>query len=156
MYKRQGQEEPSILQAEMEEELAEEIQISVTTKEVIGKPTMGVETKLLLVPELIEAPEGKVAEDEVTEEVVDENQAHLDQPVVFRSSVHDTTGMTPANLVFGREIRLPGDLMFRSPSSEYCGYSVPRATELFLAIRKTTDVYKRQVLGGALMDIAIS
>ena len=48
---------------------------------------MGVETKLLLVPELIEAPEGKVAEDEVTEEVVDENQANLDQPMVFRSSV---------------------------------------------------------------------
>ena len=48
--------------------------ISVTTKEVIGMPTMGVETKLLNVPELIEAPEGKVAEDEVTQEVVDENQ----------------------------------------------------------------------------------
>ena len=48
---RSGQEEPSLLQAEMEEELAEEIQISVTTKEVIGKPTVGVETKLLLVPE---------------------------------------------------------------------------------------------------------
>ena len=45
---RSGQEEPSLLQAEMEEELAKEIQISVTTKEVIGKPTMGVETRLLL------------------------------------------------------------------------------------------------------------
>ena len=62
----------------MEEELGEEIQISVTKKEVIGKPTMGVETKLLLVPELIKAPEGKVAEDEFTEEVVDENHANLD------------------------------------------------------------------------------
>ena len=58
-----GQEETSLLQAEMEEELAEEVQISITAKEVIGKPTMGVEPKLLLVPELIEAPEGKVAED---------------------------------------------------------------------------------------------
>ena len=52
---RSGQEDPSLLQAEMEEELAEEMQINVTTKEVIGKPTMGVEKKLLLLPELIEA-----------------------------------------------------------------------------------------------------
>ena len=34
-----------------------------------------------------------------------------------RSSVHDTTGMTPAKLVFGREIRLAGDLMFGSPET---------------------------------------
>ena len=87
-FNRSGQEETSLLQAEMEEELAEEIQISVTTNKVIGKLTMGVEIKLLLVPELIGAPEVKVAEDEVTQEVVDENQTNLDQPVVFRSSVH--------------------------------------------------------------------
>ena len=49
---------------------------------------MGIETKLLLVPELIEAPEGKVAEDEVTKEIVDENQTNLDQPVVFLSLIH--------------------------------------------------------------------
>ena len=49
----------------MEEELAEDVQISVMTKEVIEKPTMGVETRLLLVPVLLEAPGGKVAEDEV-------------------------------------------------------------------------------------------
>ena len=30
-----------------------------------------------------------VAEDEVTQEVVDEKQTDLDQPVVFRSSVHN-------------------------------------------------------------------
>ena len=77
---RSGQEESSLLQAEMEEELAEEIQISVTTKDVIGNPTMGVETKLLVVPELIEAPEGKVAEHEIMQEVVDETQTNLDQP----------------------------------------------------------------------------
>ena len=35
---RSGQEETSLLQAEMEEELAEELQISITTNEVIGKP----------------------------------------------------------------------------------------------------------------------
>ena len=50
-----GKEEPFLLQAEMEEELADEVQISVTTTEMIGKTTMGVKTRLLLVPELIEA-----------------------------------------------------------------------------------------------------
>ena len=39
----------------------------------------------------IEAPEGKVAEDEFMQEVIDEIQTNLDQPVVFRSSVHDAT-----------------------------------------------------------------
>ena len=41
---------------------------------------------ILIIPELIEAPEGKVSEDEFTKEVVDENQTNLDQPVVVRSS----------------------------------------------------------------------
>ena len=34
---------------------------------------------------------GKAPEGKVMEEVVDENQTNLDQPVVFRSSVHDAT-----------------------------------------------------------------
>ena len=56
--------------------------------------------------------------------VVDENQTDWDQripplfPMAYRSSGHDTTGMTPAKLVFGREIRLPGDLMFGSPETQ--------------------------------------
>jgi hypothetical protein len=32
-----------------------------------------------------------------------------------RASTHDTTGMTPANIVFGRELRLPCDLLFGAP-----------------------------------------
>ncbi|KAJ4437535.1 hypothetical protein ANN_17680 [Periplaneta americana] len=35
----------------------------------------------------------------------------------YRASVHDTTGMTPANMVFGRELRLPCDLLFGTPPS---------------------------------------
>ena len=80
---------------------------------------MGVETKLLLVPELTEAPEGKVAQDEVTQEVVDENQTNLDQPVVFRSSVHDATGVIPAKLVVARKTRIPENVMFRSHETEF-------------------------------------
>ena len=49
--------------------------------------------------------------------IVDKNQTDWNQRIplflmAYRSSVHDTTGMPPAKLVFGREIRLPGDLMF--------------------------------------------
>jgi hypothetical protein len=32
--------------------------------------------------------------------------------LAYRESTHDTTGSTPARLVFGRELRLPCDLLF--------------------------------------------
>ena len=60
------------------------------------------------VPELIEAPRGKVVEDEVTQEVVNEIQSDLDQPVVFRSSIHDTMGVIPAKLAVARKTRILG------------------------------------------------
>ncbi len=31
---------------------------------------------------------------------------------MYRSSIHETTGQTPCALAFGREIRLPIDVMF--------------------------------------------
>ena len=40
----------------MEEELAYEVPICITTGGVIGKPTMVVKERLLLIPELKEAP----------------------------------------------------------------------------------------------------
>jgi hypothetical protein len=33
----------------------------------------------------------------------------------YRTSIRDTTGLTPARLVFGRELRLPYDLLFGAP-----------------------------------------
>jgi transposase InsO family protein len=33
----------------------------------------------------------------------------------YRASTHDTTGFTPASLVFRRELRLPCDLLFGTP-----------------------------------------
>jgi hypothetical protein len=33
----------------------------------------------------------------------------------YRSSTHDTTDMTPANMIFGRELCLPCDLLFGAP-----------------------------------------
>jgi hypothetical protein len=39
--------------------------------------------------------------------------------LAYRASTHDTTGLTPASLVFGRELRLPCDLLFGvSPDKE--------------------------------------
>ncbi|PNF24989.1 hypothetical protein B7P43_G08361 [Cryptotermes secundus] len=35
--------------------------------------------------------------------------------LAYRASTHNTTGLTPAGLVFGRELRLPCDLLFGAP-----------------------------------------
>lgn len=35
----------------------------------------------------------------------------------YRSAVHETTKKTPALMIMGRELRLPGDLMFKRPSA---------------------------------------
>ena len=36
----------------------------------------------------------------------------------YRSAVHDTTGQTSARIVFGRELCLPCDILFGSPSED--------------------------------------
>lgn len=33
----------------------------------------------------------------------------------YRASTHQTTGLTPANMLFGRKLRFPCDLLFRAP-----------------------------------------
>jgi hypothetical protein len=35
--------------------------------------------------------------------------------LAYRASIHDSMGLTPANLVFGRELHLPCDLLFGAP-----------------------------------------
>jgi hypothetical protein len=52
--------------------------------------------------------------------VVSSHQRDWDERIhlflmAYRASTHETTGVTPANLVFGRELRLPCDLMFGAP-----------------------------------------
>ena len=39
--------------------------------------------------------------------------------VVFRSSVHDATGVIPAKLVVERKTRIPGNVMFGSQETEF-------------------------------------
>ena len=66
----------------------------------------------------------------MTLSIVLEKQSNWDKylPYVmfaYRSSVHKTTGYTPFHLMFGREVKLPVDVMFGRPnvnfshSSEY-------------------------------------
>jgi hypothetical protein len=52
--------------------------------------------------------------------VVASNQRDWDEKLLlfllaYRASTHDTTGLTAASLVFGRELRLPFDLLFGVP-----------------------------------------
>jgi len=35
--------------------------------------------------------------------------------LAYRATTHETTGVTPANMVFGRELGLPCDLIFLAP-----------------------------------------
>jgi hypothetical protein len=35
--------------------------------------------------------------------------------LAYRASVHNSMGLTPANLVFGRDLRKPSDLLFGTP-----------------------------------------
>ena len=78
-FNKSGQEEPSLLPAEMDEELAEGVQISIRTKEVIGKPTMGVETKLLLVSE---RPRVKWLKMRLRKRLLTEDQTDLDLSLI--------------------------------------------------------------------------
>ena len=38
--------------------------------------------------------------------------------MAYRSSVHGTTKFTPFQMLFGRQIKLPVDLMFGTPNTE--------------------------------------
>jgi hypothetical protein len=38
--------------------------------------------------------------------------------LAYRESTHETTGMTPANMVFGSELRLPCDFLFGAPTDK--------------------------------------
>nr|WP_253310135.1 reverse transcriptase domain-containing protein [Rickettsia endosymbiont of Ceutorhynchus assimilis] len=64
----------------------------------------------------------KTIEEHLTK-VVAKNQRDWDKHLplflmAYRAAVHDSTGESPARIVFGRELRLPCDLMFGVPEEE--------------------------------------
>lgn len=68
--------------------------------------------------------------EEYLSKVVERHQRDWDRHIpplllAYRASIHDTTGQTPAKIVLGRNLRLPCDLVFGTPSesvSEVNGY----------------------------------
>ena len=78
--------------------------------------------------------------------MVGENQVDWDKHIplflmAYRGSVHNTTKATPSKMLFGREIRLPCDLMFGSPGdkveseSEYAAQLRARLNEIHFVAR---------------------
>ena len=58
--------------------------------------------------------------------------------IAYRSAVQSSTGFTPHFMLFGREMRLPLDVMYRPPEATYTRYDYPSE------VRKTlTDAYER-------------
>ena len=58
--------------------------------------------------------------------------------IAYRSAVQSSTGFTPYFMLFGREMRLPLDVMYRPPEAMYNRYEYPSE------VRKTlTDAYER-------------
>jgi RNase H-like domain found in reverse transcriptase/Reverse transcriptase (RNA-dependent DNA polymerase)/Integrase zinc binding domain/Integrase core domain/gag-polyprotein putative aspartyl protease len=78
--------------------------------------------------------------------VVNEHQTDWDRHLplfllAYRSAVHETTGQTPASVIFGRELRLPVDLMFGHPVErpvqvdDYCSQLASRLEAIHNAAR---------------------
>jgi hypothetical protein len=62
--------------------------------------------------------------------------------LAYRASTHDTTGLTPASLVFGRELRLTCDLLFgvhpdkKRPTTDYAADLVDHLHDIHSYVRQ--------------------
>ena len=69
--------------------------------------------------------------DEYLRKVVSEQQKDWDEHIprfllAYRSAVHDSTSKSPAKVIFGTEIKLPGDLEFDVKPSTEDGATYPK------------------------------
>ena len=85
---------------------------------------------------------------------VQENQRNWDQllplmAMAYRSAIHASTGCTPNELMFGRDVRLPVDLMFGSPPVPV---TPPDSTDFAWNLRE--QVRKTHQLARNNLDIA--
>ena len=108
--------------------------------------------RTLLMMLSIRAQEGEERWDEFLSELM----------MAYRASVHDTTRFPPFHLMFGREVRLPIDVMFGNtsdPVQEHTKYAIDlrsRLEKAFESVREHTkavqkrqkDRYDRRVSGG--------
>jgi hypothetical protein len=66
--------------------------------------------------------------------------------LAYRAATHETTDVTPASMVFGRELRLPCELMFGSPpdreqsTTNYATNLVERLHDIYRYVRQHLNV----------------
>ena len=50
--------------------------------------------------------------------------------MAYRTAVHETTGCTPASLMFGRDLKLPIDILYGRPETEHAQNTTSYALKL--------------------------
>ena len=83
---------------------------------------------------------------------VDENQKNWDDLIpllmlAYRSSVHESTGVSPNEMVFGHSVILPVDLVFGRTNPEKCEYHLNSeyARNLVLKIEKIHEFAREKL-----------
>ena len=95
---RHRQEEPVGWDGETEEELVNEELICMATEEVIGKPTMVVKHRILLVPNLKGTPRGEPTGEGIRQEIGNENQMNWEGPCTVKKGMNDAVQGHPSSI----------------------------------------------------------
>ncbi|XP_049308039.1 uncharacterized protein LOC125777350 [Bactrocera dorsalis] len=88
--------------------------------------------------------------------IVDKDQRNWDKCIqmfllAYRSAKHETTGYTPAKIIFGSDLRLPADLKIRTnPTAvrndgDYCSALKEEMNELHLMVRQHTHLMSNKM-----------
>ena len=63
----------------------------------------------------------------------------------YRASKHESTGFSPNFLMFGREVRLPAELMFQTPDEENLSLYGDYVSNLQETLSKAHDVARKHL-----------